>query len=168
MHAVSSVQTIPDTNKSHSLPDFDENEDLFLSRFRYFNVQTFFLLHVKCKTCYTRFPDSKQAHIHANRNHLPILTKIKRCFSPVWDISTFKRSFHCIILVECNARGFQHPNNPRYTQIVIICRFWRKLSVISLPFQIFRRLNALFTVLYLWNAVHAVSSVETSAYKRKS
>ena len=91
-----------------------------------------------------RFPASKQSQIHTNRIHSPILTKIKRYFSPIWYISTFKRSFHCIMLVECSARGFQRRNKPRYTQIVIICRFWRKLSVASLPFQIFRRLNALF------------------------
>ena len=41
------------------------------------------------KTWYTRLPASKYAQTHANRNHLPILTKIKSCFSPVWDISTF-------------------------------------------------------------------------------
>ena len=81
---------------------------------------------------------------------------------------SFKRSFHCIILVECSARGFQRRNKPRYTQIVIICRLCRKLSVVSLPFDIFRRFNALFTALYLWNAVHAVSSGETCPNSRKS
>ena len=167
-HAVSSVETIPDTHKSHSLADFDENEDLFLSHLIYLDVLTLFSLHYACGMQCMRFPASKQAHIHANRNHLPILTKIKRCFSPVWDISTFKRSVHCIMRAECSARVFQRRNKPRYTQIIIICRFCRKLSVISLPFQIFKRFNALFSALCLWNAVHVFSSVEVSPDTRKS
>ena len=95
----------------------------------------------------TRFPASKQAQIHPNRNHLPILTKMKHHFSPVWDISTSKRSFHSTLHAKRCTRVSQRRNKPRYTQIVIICRFWRKLSVVSLPFQIFRRLNAVFTAL---------------------
>ena len=116
----------------------------------------------------TRFPESKQAQTQANRNHSLILTKIKRCFSAVSDISTFKRSFHCIMLVECSARGFQRRNKPRYTQIIIICRFWRKLSVISLPFEISRRLNGAFSVSCMLYVVHVVSSGETCPNSRKS
>ena len=104
---------------------------------------------------------------HKSR-HSPILSKIKRCFSPISDNSTFKRSFHCIMLLECIARVSQRRNKRIYTQIVIIRRFWRKLCVVSLPFEIFLRLNALFTALCFWNVLHAVSSVETSAYTRKS
>ena len=62
--------------------------------------------------------------------------------SPVRDISTFKRSFQCIMLAESSARVFRRRNMPRYTQTAIIRRFRRKLSDISLPFEIFRRLNA--------------------------
>ena len=86
VHAVSSVETIPDTHKSHSLADFDENEDLFLFRLIYLDVLTLFSLHYACGMQCTRFPASKQAQIHANHNHLPILSKIKRYFSPVSDI----------------------------------------------------------------------------------
>ena len=135
---------------------------------RYFNVQTFFLLHVKCKTCHTRLPASKQAHIHANRNHLPILTKIKRCFSPVSDISTIKRTFHCIMHAKTWYTRFpaskyaQTHANRNHSPILT------KIQRCIPPFQIFRRLNALFTAICLWNAVHAVSSVETIPDTHKS
>ena len=135
---------------------------------RYFDVYTLLPLHYACGMYCARFPLSKQAQTHANRNRLPILTKIKRCFSPVSDISTFKRSIHCIMLVECIARVFQRRNKPRYTQIAIALRFCRKLSVIALPFEIFRRLNAFFTALYVRNVVHAFSSIEVSPDTRKS
>ena len=116
----------------------------------------------------TRFPASAQAHIHANRNHLPILTKIKRYFSPVCYISTFKRCFQCIMRAVCSARGFQRRNMPKLTQIAVISRFWRKISVICLPFQIFRRSNAPSTALCVRNVVRAYSSDETSPDTRKS
>ena len=97
----------------------------------------------------TRFPASKQAHIHRNRNRLPILTKNKRYLSPISDISTFKRSFHCIMLLECSARGFQRRNELRYRQIAIIRQFCRKLSVFSLPFEWICRLNVRLPPTYL-------------------
>ena len=104
---------------------------------------------------------SKPRH-PANRNHSSNLSKIKRYSSPVWDISTFNRSLHCIRLVECIARVFQSRNKPIYTQIVIIFRFWRKLSVICLPFEIFRRLNPPSTALCVRYVVHAILRVKTS------
>ena len=110
---------------------------------------------------------SKRRH-PANRNHSSIWSKIKRYCSPVWDISTFKRSLHCIMLVECIARVFQRRTKPIYTQIAIICRFWRKWNIISLPFEIFQRPNDLFTVRYMQNVVHAYPSDETSPDTRKS
>ena len=94
VHAVSSGETCPNSRKSQSLDDFDENETLFLSRLGYFYVQTIFSLYVTCKTLYTRIPATKQSQIGTNRIHYPILTKMKIYFSPVWDISTFKRSFY--------------------------------------------------------------------------
>ena len=111
---------------------------------------------------------SKQAQTHANRNHASILSKIMRCFCHVWDISTFKRSFHCIMRAERSAPVLQRRRNPRHTQIAITPRFWRKLSVISLPFQIFRRLNTRLTPICTQNVVHAFSIVESSPDKRES
>ena len=83
---------------------------------------------------------------------------IKRYFAPVSDISTFKRSFHCIMFAERSARVFRRRNRPRYTQIAIIRRFCRKLSYTSLPFETFRRLNALFTELCVQKVVYASRS----------
>ena len=45
--------------------------------------------------------------------------------------------------------------------------FWRKLIVISLWLEIFRRLNAISVGFYTPNAMHAVFSVETSPTVRK-
>ena len=59
------------------------------------------------------FAASKQAHTHANRNRSPILSKCMRYFSPDRDISSFKRSFHCIMRAERSARVFQRRNKPR-------------------------------------------------------
>ena len=97
-----------------------------------------------------------------NRNHSPILTKIKRNFYPVCDISTLKRYVHCIMRAESSARVFQRRNRPRHAQIAIIRRFWKKLRDISIPFEIIPRLNALFTPFYIQKVVHAFSSDETS------
>ena len=46
-------------------------------------------------------------------------------------------------------------------------RFWRKLCVISVLWEIFRRLNAISIAFYTPNATHAVVSVETSPTVRK-
>ena len=88
--------------------------------------------------------------------HSSILTKIMRYFSPVRDIATFKRTLHCVMVrAECSARVFHRRNKPRNSRIAIICRSRRKLCVISLPFEIFRRLNALCTAFCEQNVLHA-------------
>ena len=69
---------------------------------------------------------------------------------------------------EHGARDFALRNMPRNTQIAIIRRFCRKLIDISLPFEIFRSLNALFIALCVRNVVHAISRVETRSDARKS
>ena len=110
-----------------------------------------------------RFPTTKQAQATANRKHSSILSKIERYFSPVWGISTFARSSHCIMRAERSVRVFQRPYKPRQTQTAIVRRFCRKLCVISLPFQIFSRLNALFSPFYMQNVVHAFSAASKQA-----
>ena len=57
---------------------------------------------------------------------------------------------------ERSARVFQRRNNSRHTQIAIIRRFCSKLSSISLPFEIYRRLNDPFTAFYMQNVVQRV------------
>ena len=90
-----------------------------------------------------------------------------RYSSPDRDISLFKRSFHCIMRADRSARDLQRRNKPRHKQIAIIRRFCPNLCVISLPIEIFRRLNANFTALCVQNGVHAFSTVETSPDTRK-
>ena len=91
-----------------------------------------------------------------------------RYFSPDRDISSFKRSFHCIMRADRSARDFQRRNKPRHKQIAIIRQFCPNLCGISLPIEIFLRLNALFTALCVQNGVHAFSIVERGPHKRKS
>ena len=64
---------------------------------------------------------------------------------------------------ERSAHVFQRRNKPRHTKIAIIHRFWWQLCVISLPFEIFRRLNALFTALCVQNVVHDCSATSKQA-----
>ena len=47
-------------------------------------------------------------------------------------------------------------------------RFWRRLSVISLLLEIFRRSNGILVRFYAINATHACFAVETSTATRKS
>jgi hypothetical protein len=53
----------------------------------------------------------------------------------------------------------KEPNNPQNS---INRRFWRKMTVISFPIKIFRRLKAQITAFCAQNVVHAVWSLETS------
>ena len=112
-------------------------------------------------------PTSKQAQIHANCNNSSNLSKIKSDLCRVRDISTFKRSFHCIVLAERSAPFVRRRNKPSHMQIAINRRFCIKLSDISQPYEIFRRLNALCTTLCVPNVVYAFSVVETSPDTRK-
>ena len=64
---------------------------------------------------------------------------IKLYFSTTWDISTFKRYFHCIMRAERSARVIHLRNKPRHKQFAIIRWFCPKLWCISLPFDIFLR-----------------------------
>ena len=73
-----------------------------------------------------------------------------------------------MLLVELSAHDFLSRNKPKHTQLAIIRRFCGNLSNISLPFMIFRRLNAVFIALCVRNMEHAISSVETRPDARKS
>ena len=50
VHMFSSVETSPETLKSHLFVDFVENYALFLSRLRYFKISKPFSLHYTCRT----------------------------------------------------------------------------------------------------------------------
>ena len=91
-----------------------------------------------------------------------------RYSSPYRDISSFKRSFLCIMRADRSAHVFQRRNKPRHKRIAIIRRFCPNLCVIPLPVEIFRRLNTLFTALCVQIVVHAFSIVETRPDTRKS
>ena len=91
-----------------------------------------------------------------------------RCVSPAYDNSTCKRPFHSILHAECSAYVSQRQNKPRDSQIAFIRRFWRKLSVISFQFKIYRRLNANFTPFYIQNVLNTFSSAESNPETLKS
>ena len=81
---------------------------------------------------------SKQAHTHANRNHWSILTKIKRYFSPVPDISTFEHTPHSNMHAERSARVFQrrnknqtHKNSNNSSILTTIMRYFSPVWDIS-------------------------------------
>ena len=87
-----------------------------------------------------------------------------RNFSPDRDISSFKRTFHCIKRADRRARDFQRRDKPRHKQIAIIRRFCPNLCVISLPIEIFRRLNTLLTALCVQDVVHDYSATSKQAH----
>ena len=101
-------------------------------------------------------------------NNSSISSKIKSYFSPASDISTFKRSVQCIMRAERSGCVVRRRDKPRYRQNAFIRRFFRKLCDISLPFKIFRRLNALFNALCVQNVVRVLYVVETSTDAHKS
>ena len=73
-----------------------------------------FSLHYRRGTWFTRFPASRRDQTHANHNHSSISLKIMRYSFPVWDISTFKRSFHSILHSERSACVFHRRIKPRH------------------------------------------------------
>ena len=87
-----------------------------------------------------------------------------RYSSPDRDISSFKRSFHCIMRADRSSRDFQRRNKPRGKQIAIVRRFCPNLCVISLPNDIFCRLNAILTALCVQDVVHDYSATPKQAY----
>ena len=92
-----------------------------------------------------------------------ILPKTVRYIRPVGDISTLKRYFHCILHTEWYARQFHRRNIKICAKNATIYSILTKLCVISVVLEIFRRLNAISIAFYTPNAMHAVSSVETSS-----
>ena len=105
---------------------------------------------------------SKQDHTHANRNRSSILTIIMRYFSPVWDISTFQRTSHCMQnaghAFSIDEKALTHANSNRSTILTIIMRYFSPVWVIST----FQR-----TSHCMQNVEHAFSIVETSPDTRK-
>ena len=82
-------------------------------------------------------------------------------FAIVGDISTFKRHFLRILHAECYACRFSLESSPTVRKMRPYTRIWKKLSVISLLLEIFRRLIAISIAFYTPNAMHAVFSVDT-------
>ena len=86
-----------------------------------------------------------------------------RYSSPDRDISSFKRSFHCIMRADRSSRDFQRRNKPRGKQIAIVRRFCPNLCVISLPNDIFCPLNAILTALCVQDVVFDCSLTSKQA-----
>jgi hypothetical protein len=94
--------------------------------------------------------------------------KKDRNFHPDWDISTYKCPHYCILRSEHSARCIKRRNKDNNSQNRIVRRFRRKLTVISIPIEIFRRISAHITASYGQKIVHAVLSVELSPTTRKT
>ena len=62
---------------------------------------------------------------------------------------------------------FSADSNPTVCKMRPFTRFWRKLCVISVLLEIFRRLNAIDFAFYTPNTMHAVFSLETCPTVRK-
>ena len=65
---------------------------------------------------------------------------------------------------ERSAHVFQRRNNPTHKQIAIVRRFCPNLCVISLPIEIFCRLNAILTALCVQDVVHDYSATSKQAH----
>ena len=110
-------------------------------------------------------PTSKQAEIHANCNNSSILKKIKRYFSRVSDISTFKRSFHSIMLAEREActtfcthssvkGAFKRRNISNAREISLNFLQYRRIIAVCVYLGLFRRRKTralLSASIILWN-----------------
>ena len=95
-------------------------------------------------------------------HHSSIWSKTQSYFFPGWDISTFKRPFSPFSMQKVVSAISSAETCRAARKIHSIRRFDRKLSVISFPFEIFRRLNAHFTPFYTQSVVRAISILETS------
>jgi hypothetical protein len=114
------------------------------------------------------YESSKQAQQHQKRHNSSILTQNERNFLPGGVISTFNRRNDCVLLAKHKARCIKHRNKPHNAPNAIIYRFRRKMTVISFPGEIFRRLNAPMTVFYPQNIMHAVWIVATGPTTRQT
>jgi hypothetical protein len=90
-----------------------------------------------------------------------------RYFLADWDISTCKRPNYYMLSADHCAHCSKHGNKPDNSQNATIHRFWRKMYVIALSFEIFRRINNQVTAFDAQNIVHDVLSLETSPTTRK-
>ena len=95
---------------------------------RYFHC----ILNAECYACL--FHRRNWPNCTQNATIYSILTKIKRAFAPVGDISKFKRYFHHILDAECSARSFQRRNKHSSTQIVNIYSILTEIMRSSSPF----------------------------------
>ena len=166
---ISSVETNPETRKSQPFVDFVDNKAIFPSRLRYLRrLNARFLCMIGAERSYAI--SSVETRPDACKSQLFFDFFSKSCVIslPFETFTTFTRSFHFILHAERWVRVFQRRNKTKHTQIATIRRFCRKLSTISLPFEIFRRLDARFIPFYMQNVVHASFSVEINPESRKS
>ena len=115
MQACFNVETGLTTRKSESFTRFWRKLSvlsLLLEIFRHSNTIFDFIFNAEC---YARlFQCRNRPNCTQNAPIYSILTKIKRAFAPVGDVSKFKRYFHCILNAEWYARPFQRRNRPNF------------------------------------------------------
>jgi hypothetical protein len=91
-----------------------------------------------------------------------------RNFHPDWDISTYKRPNYCILRSEHSAHRSMLRKKPKTSQNAILLRYFRKMTVTSIPIEIFRRVSGQLTASYGQNIVHTVVCFATSPTTRKT
>jgi hypothetical protein len=109
----------------------------------------------------TPYGASKPDQQLAKCDHSSIVPKNNSIFLRDGDISTFKRPNYCISSAEQCARRMEPRNQTNNSQNANIRCFCRNMTVIFLPIEIFRRLNAQITAFDAQNIVHDILSLET-------
>jgi hypothetical protein len=97
-----------------------------------------------------------------------ILTENDHNFLPDRAISTFKGTNCCILREERGACRIKLQDKTNKSQGAIIRRFQRKMSVISSPLEICRRLNSHVTPCHSPNVVHDAFNAEKSPFAGKT
>jgi hypothetical protein len=126
------------------------------------------LLLLTRRTLCTLYEASKQYQQLAKRDYSSIFARNDHNCHPERHTSTFKLPNYCILRVEHGARCSKRRYKPNNSQCVIIRLFCRKMTVIGIPFEIFRRVNAQTTAFYAHNMVRVVLSVESSPATSKT
>ena len=128
-----------------------------------YDVETLFSLHYACGAWSTRFRTSKHAQKHANRNHSPILSIIKRYFPP---FEIFRR-INALFIALCARNVFHAISSvearPDVCKSQSFFVFFWKLCVISLPFEIFTSFTRSFYFI-----LHAERSVRVFQRRKKT
>jgi hypothetical protein len=160
VRTVISNDRIPKTRKTRSLAELAKDNHTFLPvrDFSSFKLPSYCILRAwhspRCiKQRYK--PKNSQNAIIVDFNEIwPQFSTRLRYFDVQTPFYGILRAWHS---AHCNKQRYK----PKNAQNAIIRRFWRKMTVISYPFEILQRLISQITAFYAQNIVHAVLSFES-------